>query len=396
MIKTYAYSSELPGVFLALRRCLVFAGLMFLAACQNIPSSGPLSNELQKQSEEQLLSEYGYELVDINDSTMATILSYQPVGFKSTFSSKHWRPKSTVGVGDVLSVVVWEPGGNGLFSGGERGKKAELGPFQIEQNGKIPIPYVGQITAAGRTIAQIRWAVQSQLEGKAVEPQVVVSRLENRSSAVYVNGDVRKPGQISISLRGDRVLDILAKAGGSAAPASETLLTLVRGEKRGTQLLRNIFEDSNENLFVRADDQIFLTHDPQTFTAFGAVAKVGEYPIKAQDVSLIEALGRVGGLHDSRANSTGLYIFRYENAKLLADLGRAEFDDLRQEVPVIYRLNMREGRSYFFGQEFTIRDKDILYVANSYGTEFVKFVNIISSVTQPVVGTAVSIEALND
>jgi len=382
--------------FHVIMKAVFISSVLILTACSTVPSNGPLSNELKKESEEQVFNEFGYQLVDINETTMPIIANYQSKGFSKHFSNNTWKPKTTVGVGDVLSVVVWEPSIDGLFAGGESGKRAELGPFQIEQNGKIPIPYVGQVTAKGRTIAQIRWAIQSALEGKAVDPQVVVSLQENVSSTVSVNGDVRSPGQVPISLRGDRLLNILAKAGGSSTPAAETVLTFVRGEKRGTQLLRSIYENSGENIYVRADDQIFVTHDPQTFTAFGAVEKVGEYPIKAQDVSLVEALGRIGGLNDDRANSTALYIFRYEDAKLLNDLQLANYTDLRETVPVIYRLNMREGRSYFFGQSFTIRDKDIIYVANSYGTEFRKVIGIISSVTAPVIGTAVSVDRLTD
>ncbi|MEM7018218.1 MAG: polysaccharide biosynthesis/export family protein [Pseudomonadota bacterium] len=374
----------------------VFAGLCILAACSSVPSSGPLSSELEKQSEEQLIDEFGYELIDINEVSMATILRYQPKGFHQQFSSDIWRPTSKVGVGDVLSVVVWEPSIDGLFAGGETGKRAELGPFQIEQSGKIPIPYVGQITAKGRTIAQIRWAIQSQLEGKAIDPQVVVTLKENASSAVSVIGDVRTGGQIPISLRGDRILDILARAGGSTTPAGETMVTFIRGKKRATLLLQEVYNNEGDNIYVRPDDQIILTHNPQTFTAFGAVQKVGEYPIKASDVSLVEALGRIGGLNDRRANSTALYVFRYESAKLLNELGRSDYQDVRKRVPVIYSLNMREGRSYFFGQSFTVRDKDIVYVANAYGTEFQKFIGIIASVTSPIVGTTVSIDGLAD
>lgn len=225
---------------------------------------------------------------------------------------------------------------------------------------------------------------------------MVVSLIENRSSTVSVNGDVQKAGQVPISQKGDRLLDMIAKAGGPSTPAGETMVTLVRGERRGTQLLRTIYENSAENLYVRAGDQVFLTHDPQTFTAFGAVQKVGEYPIVGQDVSLVEALGRVGGLSDNRANSTGLYLFRYEPSALLYDLGMTEYADTNTPTPVIYRLNMREGRSYFFGQSFLVRDKDIVYVANSYGTEFVKFIGIVSSVTSPIVGTAATVSNVSD
>lgn len=389
---------SLPGIAsvrTALKACAVFA-LLVLSACSTVPGSGPLSNELKKQSEEQAFDEFGYALVDINESSMKTILAHQPQGFQHKFSNEKWRPKSTVGVGDVISVVVWEPTQQGLFSGGEGGNRAELGPFQIEQSGKIPVPYVGQVTAKGRTIAEIRWAIQSQLKRKAIDPQVVVSLIENRSSTVSVNGDVQKAGQVPISQKGDRLLDMIAKAGGPSTPAGETMVTLVRGERRGTQLLRTIYENSAENLYVRAGDQVFLTHDPQTFTAFGAVQKVGEYPIVGQDVSLVEALGRVGGLSDNRANSTGLYLFRYEPSALLYDLGMTEYADTNTPTPVIYRLNMREGRSYFFGQSFLVRDKDIVYVANSYGTEFVKFIGIVSSVTSPIVGTAATVSNVSD
>lgn len=374
-------------------RLLCLALLLFVGACSALPSSGPLSRELSTASEDTENGVFGYKLVDINAASMQTILSYQPAGFSGNFTDRIWRPKSTIGVGDVISVVVWEPGEQGLFTNSATGNRAELGPFQIEQNGKIPVPYVGQVTAKGRTIAQVRWAIQSQLQRKAIDPQVVVSLQENASSVVSVNGSVRQPGQFPISLRGDRLLDVVAKAGGSATPADETMITFLRGKKRGTQLLRNLFESPNENLYVQPHDQIFLTHDPQTFTAFGSVGRVGEYPIAANDVSLIEALGRIGGLDDNRANTEALFVFRYESAALVSALDQtpnvaSPNNSKHEQVPIIYKLNMREGQSYFFGQSFTLRDKDIIYVANSYGSELRKFIGILSGITSPALSTA--------
>ena len=80
-------------------------------------------------------------------------------------------------------------------------------------------------------------------------------------------------------------------------------------------------------------------------------------------------------LRDDRANARALYVFRNESNKLLAQLGES-VSDPNGTTPIIYRLNMKDGKSYFFGQSFIIRDKDVIYVANSYGSELQKFLNI--------------------
>lgn len=374
---------------LSFPRMAGLATVLLLGACSSLPGAGPLSSELSQKATVGKDGKFGYEIIDVNDSNMSTILAYQPKSFGASFGDRPWKPKSTIGVGDVVSVVVWETGEAGLFSRGVSGK-SELGPFQIEQSGKIPIPYVGYVRAKGRTVAQLRWAIESQLKDKAVDPQVVVSIKENNSGRIAVNGAVQKPGRYPISLSGDQISDVVAKAGGTKADASETTLTLVRGKTKGKQLLQQIFENQSENVYLRPGDQLYLAHDPQTFTAFGAVEKVGEYPVKALDVSLVEALGRVGGLSDSRANARALYVFRYESPELLATLGRKNAAQTNAKVPVIYRLNMRDGRSYFFGQSFIIRDKDVLYVANSYGSELQKFVNILSGITTPAITTSLA------
>ena len=269
---------------LSLAGILLTAGL--LSACSSLPAAGPLSGELAVDEQSTPESDFDYNIINIDKTNMSTILAYQPKSFGHSFGNKQWKRPSTIGVGDVVSVVVWEPSEQGLFSG-VKGKRAELGPFQIEQNGKIPVPYVGYVTAKGRTISQLRWAIQKELSDKTIDPQVVVTIKQNNSSRVAVNGAVNKPGQYPISLHGDLLSDIVAKAGGTKTPAGETTLTLVRGRTKGTQLLQSVFENAGENVYVRPGDQVYLSHDPQTFTAFGAIAKVGEYPIKASSVSLV-------------------------------------------------------------------------------------------------------------
>ncbi len=350
---------------------------MIISGCAFVPAAGPVSSEIEAQYADDSPTAFQFELITLDSQAIAALAAYRPSGFSKHFPGKRWAPRHIIGVGDVVSVVVWEPGQEGLFSRAENGGRAELGPFVVNQSGTITVPYVGKVHARGKSVEKLQSAIQIALGGKAVDPQVVVTLKENASSLVVVNGDVKSPGQYPLALRGERLLDVIAKAGGSANKASETYVTFIRGGTQGRQLLKTVFEVQPENIFVRPGDQIYLSHNPQTFTAFGAVQKVGEYPIQADEVSLVEALGRVGGLADNQADSVGLFVFRYESPELVRHIKPQAQLGPENAVPVIYRVNMREAQSYFYAQSFNIRDKDILYVANAYGAELNKFTRIL-------------------
>ncbi|WP_434056003.1 MAG: polysaccharide biosynthesis/export family protein [Roseibium sp.] len=350
-----------------------------LAACSIIPASGPTSAEIEAQSGPRS-SGLSFELITLDGSSIAALRGYHPTGFSKYFPGKRWAPSHIIGIGDTVSVVVWEPGEEGLFSRAENGGRAELGPFVVNQSGTITVPYVGKVHAAGKSVERLQEAIQIALGGKAVDPQVVVTLADNASSLVLVSGAVNSPGQYPLALRGERLLDVIAKAGGNAKKASETYVTFIRGSKQGRQLLKTVFENQGENIYVQPGDQVYLAHTPQTFTAFGAVPKVGEYPLQAGEVSLIEALGRVGGLADGRANSVGLYVFRYESPSLVRSMKPDAKIASSGPVPVIYQINMRAAPSYFYAQSFNVRDKDVIYVSNAYGAELNKFTRILINV----------------
>lgn len=360
---------------------LAFALLVATVAsgCSFVPASGPTTVEIEYQSGA-LPGGLSFELITLDANAVAALNAYQPGGFSRHFPGKQWVPSRLVGVGDVVSVVIWEPGQQGLFSRAEDGGRAELGPFVVTQSGTFYAPYIGKVHAAGKSVEVLRKAIEEVMKTKTQDPEVVVTIQENASSLVTVNGDVKKPGQYPLALRGEKLLDVIAKAGGNAHPSSETYVSFIRGATQGRQLLKTVFEHQSENIYVRPGDQIYLSHNPQTFTAFGAVEKVGEYPLQAGEVSLIEALGRVGGLEDGRANSVGLFVFRYESPELVRRIKPDAYIKSETAVPVIYQINMRHAQSYFYAQSFNVRDKDVIYVANAYGAELNKFSRILINV----------------
>ena len=59
-------------------------------------------------------------------------------------------------------------------------------------------------------------------------------------------------------------------------------------------------------------------------------------------------------------------------------------------MPVVYRLNLKDANSFFLARSFPMRDKDMLYVANSASDPVQKFLGLVGSITAPVVtGAAV-------
>ncbi len=96
---------------------------------------------------------------------------------------------------------------------------------------------------------------------RAIEPQVVVSLNQQHSSVVSVLGDVNTPGVLALNSVGERMLALIARAGGPKFEAIESYVTLQRDGKRIRVLLSRIVQDPQENIFVRPNDVIFVTRE---------------------------------------------------------------------------------------------------------------------------------------
>lgn len=109
-------------------------------------------------------------------------------------------------------------------------------PFLIGMNGKVTLPLIGRVDAAGLTVEQLEAALDARLKQYVQDPQVAVSVAQFRSQPVSIFGAVTKPGVIQ--LRGRKTLyEVLSMAGGPGAggPTETTgsSLTLTRRRENG-------------------------------------------------------------------------------------------------------------------------------------------------------------------
>lgn len=380
-----------------LRLALGLLTLPFMvSACTTLPSQGPSAMDIALHQAETAPSPDRYVMVRLDANATTKISSYWPVTFPNGFTTALGGTRAvSIGIGDALVVNIWEASADGVFATTEK-KQTSLQAV-VDENGRIFIPYAGQVKAAGRTVESLRAAIEEALRGKAVEPQVQVLVADNRANSVVVVGDVAKPGQYPITVRGVRLLEAIAQAGGASKAIFETVATVTRGGRTGTVRLDEIVSYPKNNIWLASGDTVLIAHQPRTYSAFGAVKTSGLVPFKTENVSLAEALAQVGGLRDASADAGGVFVFRFEDVELarwLVQSGRGvghyEGYAVRQ-VPVIYRVDFTDPQAFFLAQGFRMRDKDIVYVANHPTAELGKF---LSTIVSPVLGTARTTVAL--
>ncbi len=380
-------------------RFLVLLALVpVLAGC--LPSSGPNRSAILSENESAAPQ---FTVIALNQ-TISEILASQPAdNLAATFGMGGGSPNLTIGVGDQIVVTIFEAAAGGLFSGDPNSisgsKSVSLPPQPVARDGTLSMPYVGRVPVAGRTPEQVSEAIEAELKDKAIEPQVVVTVASAASTFVTVAGDVAKPSRVPLSLKGDRLLDIIATLGGSRAPDYDSFVRLTRNGRSATVSLARIVRDPGQNIYVRPSDLIYVFTDPQTFTAFGATARNATYPFQTDRLTLAQAVGRAGGLLDRRADPRSVFVFRYEDPKMYQLIRAAQVGGGNQipapeaaGIPVVYKLDFKDPVGLFSAQRFLMRDNDILYVSNASSISLQKALGIVSG----SLGTAATITSIED
>ena len=376
-----------------------------LEGCSQLPLDGPSVRDISAgatttSSVDRGVIAFDYALVDISPIVLDTLAE---VGIDSIFNTFGARrsapPEIRVGVGDVLQVSIFESSVGGLFdpqSAGKVGNFTTLPSQSVSRAGMIFIPYAGSIQAAQRSPSEIERAIERKLENRAIQPQVMISVVEQNAAKVTIVGDTVN-GEFKLSNSGERVLDIISKAGGLKYPGYELFVTLQRSDRRATIKFPRLVDDPRENIYVRPGDTIYVYHEQHKFVAVGALGAsgqtsglTGQFPFEQDRLSLNEAIAKAGGLQDLRADPGQVFLYRLERRESLEKMGvnLSKLPTGLNSIPTIYRANFRDPSAFFFAQKFQMRDKDLIYVANSDLTEFTKFLVYLRTVTSTVSGVA--------
>jgi len=383
------------------------AAVAFLPGCSVLPGTGPNSAAIDQFPSAAVRSNTAlpYALVDISADTIGFLSQPNLVTFQGAFPDKRPRPYQVVGIGDVLNVSIFEAGPGGLFTpattaGARPGNFVSLPAQAVDQKGTITVPYAGEIKAGGRTLPQIQKSIVDRLSNRAIEPQVVVSVNAQHSNVVSVLGDVNTPGVLPLNSVGERLLALIARAGGPKFEAIESYVILQRDGKRVKVLLSRVVHDPRENIYIRPNDVVFITHEAPTFTALGALNQNvfgfnSEISFTTETLTLAQAIGKSGGLNDLQSDPAQVFVFRYEDRRFLEKLGLDTKRFVYDRIPTIYRLNLRDPSGMLLAAGFQMRSKDVMYVANSAVVDYYKLLTLINNTASTVSSTANAVTGVN-
>lgn len=360
-----------------------------------LPSQGPSSAKIVEESSSSKAKDgravvpAGYAVVDV-DRHVIDVLAHQPAEtLHGRFGERRPVPVQAIGIGDTVEVSIWEASSGGLFSSAAidpaaTGQHSAVIPPQlVGSDGSITVPFAGRLRVVGLTPANVEQKIVSELKNKAIDPQVIVSIKDNMSTRMTVLGDVTNGAQVPLSPKGEKVLDVIAAAGGVRTPPYETFVTLMRGDRTATMALQDIISNPRENVYVMPGDTLALQKQARSFTVFGAAGNNSLINFDARGITLQEALAKAGGLRDAQADPSGVFLMRTEPVELARALDPSIQISGYGKVNIIYRLNLRNTGSYFLAQQFAIKNKDILYIASAPANDLQKFLGLMQTAVVP-------------
>ena len=360
-----------------------------LGGCGWMSVSGPAASDILSGQRDPV--SLNYAVVKVTPKVIEVQARNLPrlIAFK-----ENQRPRDiTFGIGDILGVTIFEAASGGLFipaEGGVRPGNFVTIPNQaVDVHGNISIPYAGSIRANGRTQVEVQDAIVAALKNRAIEPQVVVSLTEQKTSMISILGEGRS-ARIPANATPERMLDVISRAGmvttgsSTGAAGAETWVLLERNGRRAIAPFGALVYEPANNVYVHPNDTIYLYREPQTYLAFGAVGTQQQIPFGTWKLSLAEAISKAGGLLDVQADPAALFLYRGE----ARDVAEAMGIDCRPYegpvIPVIYTINLRDPAGYFLASSFEIRNKDILYASNSFSVESTKFMTWITTINNTI------------
>lgn len=379
-----------------------FGAAVLTAGCTNmlLPAAGPNSISIRSGN-----TWHGpqYGLVQLTPQVISILEEYGPQTLTAVFGDRRPPPEIKFGIGDVVSVTIFEAAAGGLFIPSEAGVRpgnyVTLPNQPIDTKGYISVPYAGLVPAAGKTPSEVEQEIVNRIKNRAIEPQAVVALVTQNTSLVTVVGEVNTAftpsGRIPAQPAGERLLDYITRAGGLRDQGQDTWVVVERHGRRAAVPFGAVVYEPGNNIWIWPDDTIYLYKEPQTYLAFGASGQQGQFQFSAGSqssawrMSLAEAVAAAGGLLDLQADPGSVFLYRREPRELAEKLGVDCSKMDGPTVPVVYSVSFADPAGYFLATRFQMRNKDVLFAANAQSveiTKFATFLNTLISVPTNTVG----------
>nr|WP_205983465.1 polysaccharide biosynthesis/export family protein [Paraburkholderia sp. Ac-20340] len=274
----------------------------------------------------------------------------------------------TVGVGDVLQIVVWDHPEIAAALGGSQAQASTrpgdpFSGFVVDQAGNLNFPYAGTLHVTGLRTEEVQSRLTSALAKYFIKPQVTVRMASYRAHEVYVDGEVRTPGVVAVNDVPMSLYEAISRAGGFADTADQSDLLLVRqGATQRINLTQMLTRGvSPSRLYLRPGDVLrVVARDENDVYVMGEVNKpVSAIPRRTGRITLADAIAQAGSVNSSTADAAQMFVVRGAlNGK-----------------PEVFHLDGRSPVAMLVAKEFDLQPKDVVYVD---GNGLVRFNRVLT------------------
>ena len=243
-----------------------------------------------------------------------------------------------------------------------KGTPSTYGPMEVPEDGRVSLPYIGEFSVIGRTLAEISSDLSEKLKPIASSAQANVTRASRIPHTANVLGEVKNPGPVPLERANISSLDLLAASGGPRDAEHLYKYTLRRNNRDYTF----DFKGFRQHAFpVEEEDLLTVATDVSNrFYVMGAINRptVVAFPVPAP--SLADALGAAAGLDERRSDPSGVFIFR------------------KGDPDQVYTINLKDPAALLLTQRFMIRGEDIVYVTEAPLVRWSRLIQQILPISQ--------------
>ncbi len=325
------------------------------------------------------------DLVDVEPVTPGLLATWDsPQGAKpvsAELQAKLEAYEYRVGPGDVLSIIVYDhpeltnPGGTDRSA-------AEVGNL-VQANGTFFYPYIGRVTASGKTLEDIRDELTRRLANYITQPQVEVSVAAYNAKKVYLSGEVSQPKTLPITSVPLTLVDAISQVGSANPGANWHSVYLNRNGKQEEvslyALMRN--GDMSQNRLLQSGDILHVpSAENQAVAVMGQVNRPGSIPLGNERMTLTDAISRSGGIDERSADPSGIFVIRGKEAP-------------SDKLATVYQLDVTNAASFTLGNRFTLQPHDVVYVTTA---PIARWNRVISLLLPSISLPGVAADTLND
>lgn len=262
-----------------------------------------------------------------------------------------------IGAGDVVEIVVWNHPELTLIPAG-----ASVTPagFNVSLDGMIQFPLIGTFKIVGLTENQARAALTRQLSKFLKDPQITLRVQAYRAGRIYVDGEVRTPGQQAINDIAMTLPEAISRAGGLTPTADRGAVALSRNGKTTMINMAQLIKlgvNPSRILLAPGDLVRVASRDDTKVYVMGEVTRPMALPLRNGRLTLNEALGESGGINVASGDPRQIYVVRSRSGESGGSGTAAD-----AITPKIYHLDARSPAAYALAEGFELQSRDVVFV----------------------------------